>query len=237
MLAPLRLCSYPSVPGHFSNLHPRLVRFVMREKNLAALSNISLTATDNFVKPAPEGSCVAAIRLEPARAEDAEFLYQTFASTRAEEMAITGWNKEQIEHFLRVQFEAQRQSYLLQTPDAEYSVIRCGETAVGRLIVERTPTELHIVDIALLPQFRRQGIGSYLMKEILSEAEETKKSVRLFVERFNPALFWYQGLGFEPVSSGPIYLEMVGRPACENLEGSDSGTEAELAAGACDVSD
>jgi ribosomal protein S18 acetylase RimI-like enzyme len=184
----------------------------MCEENSAAPGNISLSGTASFVQDELSTVPMATIHLEPALPEDEPFLYRTFAGTRAEEVALTGWNEEQIEKFLRMQFEAQRQSYLVQTPDAEYSVIYCGNVAVGRLIVERTASEIHIVDIALLPQFRKQGIGSRLMNEILAEATEKKKSVRLFVERFNPVLPWYQRLGFGVVSSGPVYLEMVWRP-------------------------
>jgi ribosomal protein S18 acetylase RimI-like enzyme len=98
------------------------------------------------------------ITLDPVCPSDEALLYQTFASTRTDEMALTGWNEEQKEEFLRMQFEAQRRSYLMHVPDAEYLVVRCGELAAGRLIVERTVTEVHIVDVALLPQFRKRGI-------------------------------------------------------------------------------
>jgi ribosomal protein S18 acetylase RimI-like enzyme len=160
------------------------------------------------------------VYLEPASPADDSFMYAAFASTRTEELAITGWSEEQKEQFLRMQFEAQRQSYLRDLPDAEYAVVRCGATAVGRLIVERTPSEIHIVDIALLTQFRKQGIGSILMRRMLAEAEQRGKSVRLFVEKFNPALRWYERLGFEVVNTTPIYLEMIFRLA--DSRGSDS---------------
>src|SRR5580700_4514676 len=76
------------------------------------------------------------IDLETATPADEPFLYATFASTRLEELAVTGWSEKQKEQFLRMQFEAQRQSYLRDLPEAEYSVIRRGSIAVGRLIVE-----------------------------------------------------------------------------------------------------
>ncbi|MGD0987481.1 MAG: N-acetyltransferase [Candidatus Sulfotelmatobacter sp.] len=159
-----------------------------------------------------------AITLEPASAADQEFFYQAYASTRAEELVITGWNDQQKEMFLRMQFEAQRQSYLTNIPDAKYSVICCGEVRAGRLIVERTATEIHVVDIALLPEFRRRGIGSFLFGALMNEAREAGKSMRLFVEKFNPALHWYERLGFATVGDGPIYLEMVWRPEEERQE-------------------
>jgi ribosomal protein S18 acetylase RimI-like enzyme len=126
-------------------------------------------------------------------------------------MALTGWNAEQQEAFLRMQYDAQRRSYLMQLPEAKYWVIRYDGAAVGRLIVERTAEEIHVVDIALLPEFRKRGIGSTLMESIIKEASQAAKTVRLPVERFNPALRWYERLGFSVVNTEPIYLEMVWR--------------------------
>lgn len=187
-------------------------KFEDKIKDKSPAPRLSLLITQAGEQPAevnPRPITAPVTRLEPVEPADEPFLYRTFASTRTDEMALTGWSEEQKEQFLRMQFEAQRQSYLHDLPDAEYSVIRYGSTAVGRLIVERTPTEIHIVDIALLTQFRKQGIGSILMRRIVAEAEQTGKSVRLFVEKFNPALHWYDRMGFKVLSTGPIYLEMI----------------------------
>jgi ribosomal protein S18 acetylase RimI-like enzyme len=188
---------------------------VMSEETSTAssLGGYTLLAPGTSEELPASAVSVPAIRLDPVCASDETFLYQTFASTRTDEMALTGWNAEQQEAFLRMQFEAQRRSYQMQIPDAEYWVIRSAETSAGRLIVERTAKEIHVVDIALLPEFRAKGIGSTLMKAIMNEAAEGAKTVRLHVERFNPALRWYERLGFEAVNGGPIYLEMVWRPS------------------------
>jgi ribosomal protein S18 acetylase RimI-like enzyme len=171
------------------------------------------------------------IGLDPVGPSDEAFLYRTFASTRAEEVALTGWSAEQQESFLRMQYEAQRRSYLMQLPDAKYWVIRCDENAVGRLIIDRTPGEIHVVDIALLPEFRQRGIGSSLMTGIMQEAAQGGKAVRLHVERFNPALQWYERLGFSAVSSGPVYLEMVWRPGGSG--GEQAVSESGVGSGLC----
>jgi len=179
------------------------------EKSVALKLSL-VPATEARDRPT-SGIGVRAITIDPVLACDEPFLYRTFASTRAEEMALTGWNAEQQETFLRMQYEAQRRSYLMQLPEAKYWVIRCNGSAVGRLIIDGTAEEIHVVDIALLPEFRRRGIGSALMEAIIKEASQAGKTVRLHVERFNPALRWYERLGFGVVSSGPIYLEMVWR--------------------------
>ena len=179
------------------------------EKSVALKLSL-VPATEARDRPT-SGIGVRAITIDPVLACDEPFLYRTFASTRAEEMALTGWNAEQQETFLRMQYEAQRRSYLMQLPEAKYWVIRCDGSAVGRLIINGTAGEIHVVDIALLPEFRKRGIGSTLMEAIIRDASQAGKTVRLHVERFNPALRWYERLGFTVVNSGPIYLEMVWR--------------------------
>jgi ribosomal protein S18 acetylase RimI-like enzyme len=207
-----------SISGPVVSIYSKLRLTMVEEKPIESVHHgpaPSVSHVDVSVagEPAFRDVSASAINLQTARAADEPFMYATFASTRTEELALTGWNEEQKEKFLRMQFEAQRRSYLLHIPNAEYFVIHCGQVAVGRLIIERTPSEIHIVDIALLPQFRRHGIGSILMQAILNEARNACKSVRLFVERFNPALHWYERLGFSVLSTGPIYLEMVWRTA------------------------
>jgi predicted GNAT family acetyltransferase len=68
------------------------------------------------------------------------------------------------------------------------------------------------VDIALLPAYRRQGIGSTCLKEILAERAETNRPVRIHVERFNPALRLYTRLGFRQIGDQGVYLLLAWSP-------------------------
>jgi ribosomal protein S18 acetylase RimI-like enzyme len=194
----------------------------MFEEKSVALKLCLVPATEARGRSTPDVS-VPAITLDPVLDSDEPFLYRTFASTRTEEMALTGWSAEQQETFLRMQYEAQRRSYQMQLPEAKYWVVRCDGSAVGRLIIDGTSEEIHIVDIALLPVFRKRGIGSILMEAIIKEASQDGKTVRLHVERFNPALRWYERLGFSVINSGPIYLEMVWRTAQPDVQESCVG--------------
>ena len=69
-----------------------------------------------------------------------------------------------------------------------------------------------IVDIAVLPEYRGAGIGSVLMSEILNESRQTGKPVRLHVEIFNPALAWYERLGFRTIENVSVYSLMEWLP-------------------------
>jgi len=150
--------------------------------------------------------------LQPVRAEDEPFLLELYASTRADEMALVGWDQRQKESFLRMQFRAQQSSYAMQFPNADYRIVVHDGQAAGRLIVDRSGADILLLDIALLPQFRNTGIGSVLMKNVMIEAAHAQKPLKLHVEKFNRARRLYDRLGFSTTGDNGIYLEMVWRP-------------------------
>ena len=143
---------------------------------------------------------------------DLPFLARVYASTREEELAVTGWNEAEKEGFLQMQFEAQHKYYRENYLGADFLVILKGEDPIGRLYLARWKEEVRIVDIALLPAFRNEGAGSGLMESILVEAEEEAKRVTIHVERFNPALRFYDRLGFRQVEDKGVYLFLEWTP-------------------------
>ncbi len=151
------------------------------------------------------------ISLRPAQASDAALLFRLYASTRAEEMALFQWDEAQAQAFLQMQFNMQKRSYEMQFPAAQHSIILMDGQEVGRLMVDRAPSELLLVDIALLPEVRGHGIGGKLIRELQEEAAREGKAVRLTVVRNNPALRLYERLGFVTVGDDGIYLEMLWR--------------------------
>ena len=147
--------------------------------------------------------------IQPA---DKTFLFTVYASTRADEMALVDWTMEAKNAFLRMQFEAQDQYYKETYQGAEYQIIECDDKPVGRLYVHRRKNEIRIMDIALLPEFRKQGIGTTLLEEILEEGKNRNLPVTIHVERFNPALHLYERLGFRQMEDKGVYLLMECAP-------------------------
>jgi ribosomal protein S18 acetylase RimI-like enzyme len=139
---------------------------------------------------------------------DEELLYRIYASTRTEELAPVPWTEEQKQAFLRMQFRAQSQDYAANYPDAAFLVILVDGAPAGRLYVDRRPDALHIVDIALLPEHRGNGVGGAILRDLLAEAAAAGKPVRIHVEHLNPALRLYERLGFRRIDDGGIYLLM-----------------------------
>lgn len=148
---------------------------------------------------------IALRRITPS---DKDFLARVYASSRADELAITGWSEEQKADFCRSQFDAQSAYYSANYPKASFQIIERDGWPVGRLYVARWETEIRIVDITLLPEFRGSGIGSKLLRDLQAEARSARKSLTIHVERFNRALALYQRLGFKQVEDKGVYLLM-----------------------------
>ncbi len=144
--------------------------------------------------------------MRPATAEDEDFLYQLYCTAWEDELNAAVFPPEQREPFLRMQFNMQTQSYKMQFPDARISVIESGGAAVGRLI---TTGEIRLVDIAVLPESRNHGIGSFILNRLLDEARSKEKSVDLQVLKSNVAATrLYERFGFEKTGENELYFMM-----------------------------
>ena len=148
------------------------------------------------------------ITLRPVVPEDHDFLVEIYGSTRAEEMASVPWTDEQRRLFIRSQFSAQQDHYTQKYPTANHDVILANGKQVGRLYVASLEGEIRIVDITLLPTERNVGIGSYLLRNLLEEAQRTSKVTRIYVEEFNPSLGLFTRLGFNVKEKHGFHLLM-----------------------------
>jgi ribosomal protein S18 acetylase RimI-like enzyme len=152
------------------------------------------------------------VTLRPVRADEEPFLYEVFASTRAEEMALTGWTAAQQDAFLRMQFRAQQKHYQAEFPHAEHSIILLDDRAIGRLFISRNPRAIDLVDISLMPENRASGIGTGLVEGLLTEARKAGKPVRLYVLRLNRASRLYERLGFKKIGETATHIQMEAVP-------------------------
>ena len=154
-----------------------------------------------------------AVRLRPATLEDEPFLRQLFATTRADELALMDWEDNQKEAFIAMQFNAQKQQYVMSYPQAEHSIILLNDIPIGRQMIDRGESEFTLVDIALLPNHRSAGIGTHLIKDLLVEATAARKPVKLRVWHANPARNLYQRMGFSAADETGVYSEMCWNPS------------------------
>jgi ribosomal protein S18 acetylase RimI-like enzyme len=153
------------------------------------------------------------VSLRPEQPGDEGFLFEVYAGTREEELALTNWNEPMRRAFLNQQFNAMRQGYRGMFPAGEFSIIELDGKPAGRMVVNRGATEIRVVDLALLPAQRNRGIGTVLMRQVCADAANAGKPVRLCVLKNNRALGWYERLGFSKIGEPGVYDELEWRPA------------------------
>jgi len=154
-----------------------------------------------------------AITLRTVSAADEPFLRDVYSSTRAEELAQVPWDDQQKAAFLRMQFDAQDRYYHEIYAQAAYDVILIEGEPAGRLYVNRGPDEIIIIDIAMLPAYRNRRVGTHLIGALQAEAALARKPLRIYVERFNPAMRLYDRLGFQQIGDRGVYLYLEWRSA------------------------
>jgi GNAT superfamily N-acetyltransferase len=152
------------------------------------------------------------VTLREAEDSDREFLYQVYASTRREEMAVASWPPETLDAFLRDQFRLQDIHYRKFYPQARFQVVLVDDEPAGRLYVQALAESMRLLDIALLPAFRGKGIGDSLLRGLLAVADARALPMSLNVEFNNPIRAYYKRLGFKESPVDGVYLFMERLP-------------------------
>ncbi len=143
---------------------------------------------------------------------DMAFLSELYRSTRWEEVMQAPWSEQQRIDFLDQQFNAQHTHYLSHYPHAEKLLIIQDNQRIGRIYLDRDDTSICLIDVAFLTPNRGKGLGTKLLKELLSEAQTTNKKVVIHVENFNPAYQWYIKHGFQQIEDKGVYQYMEWYP-------------------------
>jgi ribosomal protein S18 acetylase RimI-like enzyme len=147
----------------------------------------------------------AAISLRPISDADEPLLCALYASTRVDEMAMVDWSDEQKAAFLQMQFRAQHDYYHQHYIGAHFDVIQLDDVPVGRMYVHRMAQEYRLMEITLLPEYRGQGIGSALIRQVMDRARAEGVSVTLHVENYNRAYQLYRRMGFVDIGQNGVY--------------------------------
>ncbi|MDJ0929597.1 GNAT family N-acetyltransferase [Breoghania sp.] len=133
--------------------------------------------------------------------------------------------KEQRDHFLAMQFEAQHAHYMRHYGKAAFWLIERSKEPVGRLYLDEWENELRLIDIALMPEHRGRGLGGAMLADVMSAAVSRGKAVRAHVEKSNPAQHLYARLGYRVIEDKQVYdlLEWYSKAGAEQPDGMPPG--------------
>jgi ribosomal protein S18 acetylase RimI-like enzyme len=162
-----------------------------------------------FVGPANP----AGLKLRPITDADHAFLRDLYASVRAAELAAVPWPEPAKRSFLDEQFALQHAHYAKVYVGADFLLIEKDGVSIGRIYIYRTPTEIRLMDIALIVEERGHRIGTALLTELMEEAATTNCELTLHVEPENPAQRLYQRLGFRLIEHRGVYDFLGWKPS------------------------
>jgi ribosomal protein S18 acetylase RimI-like enzyme len=153
------------------------------------------------------------LTLRAACREDESFLFNLFCSIREPDFAFLG--ELERKKLLELQFAAQQRHYQANMPEAEHLIVLWDSGPIGRMILQQKNGELHLAEIALLPEYRNQGIGSILMKRLIKAEAEHGHTIRLHVYNQSEAARFYERLGFAIAKDDGAYLLMEKPPTIQ----------------------
>jgi ribosomal-protein-alanine N-acetyltransferase len=98
---------------------------------------------------------------------------------------------------------------------ARYLVVKAGDETVAYGGIWLMVDEAHVTTFAVMPSWRRQGIGGYLMLGVMRLARDVGAAVATLEVRITnePARSLYQRFGFRPVGLRPRYYSDNGEDA------------------------
>ena len=149
------------------------------------------------------------ISMRPVTPDDREFLLSVYAASREAELEMLPWDDALKRGFVEHQFGAQSAHYLEKYPLGTHDILLVDGVPCGRLYVDRGESEIAILDIIVLPDFQRRGIGTTVVEGL--KAEAGKRSVRVYIEKFNPSQKLFSELGFKPETTDADAIHILFR--------------------------
>jgi ribosomal protein S18 acetylase RimI-like enzyme len=144
------------------------------------------------------------VNFRPAKEQDYDFLYNMHIATMKEYIDKTwGWEDFAQQEFFKKSFEPEKiQIITLDTKD------------IGMVLIEEGQEDILLRVIEILPNYQRQGIGTYIVQKLINKASQNNKAVFLYVLKVNPAQNLYERLGFKRIAETSTHYVMK---ACLNM--------------------
>jgi ribosomal protein S18 acetylase RimI-like enzyme len=153
------------------------------------------------------------LRARRADERDQEFLSELYASTRDDLRQIAA-DQQFIASLIVMQQRMQETGYRNAFPEAVHYILERAGNKIGRVIINAIAEEIRLIDISLIPQARRQGIGKTVLTSLQASAAAMRLPLCLSAPRSNPrAKKLYLSCGLHTYASDDIAEQMIWRDA------------------------
>lgn len=148
------------------------------------------------------------ISLRPLKADEEDFWREVFYDSVRSHFEALQMPDDDLNRLLEMQFQAQSNDYGSNYPNASNSVIEHRGVRVGRVILSTEHNDLHLVDIAILTEFRGRGIGTRILAWLCDQSRASGLPIRFYVEKLNPAARLYERMGFKVVEDLEMHFRL-----------------------------
>jgi ribosomal protein S18 acetylase RimI-like enzyme len=122
--------------------------------------------------------------LRPATEDDINFLWALRQITMKPHIQESyGWNDDEEYEYAKELLMCTR-------------IIHIDNLDIGIIKNIEFPDHIHLQQIQVHPEWANQGVGTQIIKELIRQAYEKNRTVRLYVLKNNPAKNLYSRLGF-----------------------------------------
>lgn len=167
----------------------------------------TLLVVDQVAGPSPP------LTLRDESDGDEVLLRQLFETGRGASLLTCGLLPVLVDQLMAQQLVARQRGEARTHPGAQRQIVLAGQSAVGRLSVDRVADPWYVVDLAVLPPARGRGIATELLARLQVEAAAAGASIELHVAAGNPAQRLYQRNGFSVTAKEGPDLQMKWAPA------------------------
>lgn len=148
-----------------------------------------------------QGLTSAQISRRPAMEADVPFLMELRHRTMDAHLRASGVEPSDKEHLQRVRFRFECAEVILVDGQAS-----------GLLKVARDGTCWDLIQIQIVPELQGRGLGAWLIRGVVAQAQRAGASLKLDVLKANPARRLYEKLGFVVVAEKPRAFDMLLSP-------------------------
>ena len=152
---------------------------------------------------------IGPLQLRSLTANDMPQVQRIYATSRGDDPVLALWPQDQLAAFLQSQCQAQHQHYTQHYAGAEFKLLELDGQLAGRLYWQCLQSELRLIEITVLPEFRARGVATLLVQHLQALAAQRSLPLALNVACTNPrALALYQRLGFAVLDNDGMYCRM-----------------------------
>jgi RimJ/RimL family protein N-acetyltransferase len=147
--------------------------------------------------------------LRVAKTEDQSFSEALFCSTR-EYLYLLPIPKPQVDLLLKQQFVLQQSSYSQRFPKAVNFIVEFNDEPIGKITLNQSKYDLHIIDMVLAQKVRNKGYGTKILRAIQLSTKKQNGQLTLAVDQQNIlAKKLYLALGFKITESSDTHDTMI----------------------------